>query len=212
MDKRVDNRPTKVIFPEAQGIIDYCFTIGTIDYFQFSDISAVPNERGFQALSYYREYAMRCDRSYLLDHCKAFDTIINDNSKGVKLTELITLNNQMKERLELLHEPNIAFKLMGVVIFDSSENPNRFEGKKCIEKAEIFKECANKNLDFFLLQPIIKLIPCIDLLVSDFPEFCRVANLINVAHLETIFTILSDRKMSNEFYSKDELQRLKASV
>lgn len=212
MQDRIDNRSTKEIFPGCESIIDYCFTINETDYFEFNDVNEVPNARGFEALSFYREYAMRCDRNYLLDHVKAVQTVIDSNVAGVKLSEIITLNNQLKERLEMLHEPNIAYKLMGVVIFDATENPNKFEYKKCIQKADIFQKYADKNTDFFLQKPIVRLIPCIDLLVSDFPEFCRAANVLTIGHLENIFRILSEANKSSEFYSDSALHQLKESL
>lgn len=204
-----DKRPITEIFPKAKHVINYAFSLNGVDYFEFNDFNAVPCERGFHALSFYNELSMRCDRNYLLAHVQATEDIINNN-KGIKLTDIIKLNQQLKERLELLHEPDIAYKLCSVVFFDATENPYRFEYKYGMEKAEKFKKA--KMDDFFLQTPIVKLMPYISSWASDFQEYCQMVNEINKAHLETISTMLSEQSKNSESFKQLMLQKLKASA
>lgn len=206
---QIDQRPIKEIFPNAKDVINHAFTLDGVDYFEFNDFNSVPCERGFHALSFYNELSMRCTRDYLLAHVQATEDIINNN-KGIKLTDIIKLNQQLKERLEMLFEPEIAYKLCSVVFFDASENPYRFSYKYALEKAEKFKE--HQMEAFFLQKPIVKLIPYIGSWAKDFQEYCQMVTMINKAHLEAISTMLSEQSKSSESFKQLMLQNLKASV
>lgn len=205
-ETRVDNRPTKEIFPNAVGIIEYAFTLKGVDYFQFSDYNSMANDRAFNALAFYKELSMSCSRDYLLSFSKALDDILN-NPKQVLITEIVRLNLQLKERLDLLFEPDIAYKLCSVVFFDASENPNRFEFKHALKKAKIFKEAP--IADFFLARPVVQLLPFISSLSKDFLQYCQIVNAINQKHIDSISTMLSEESKREEFYKRLLSQRPK---
>ena len=193
----IDNRPIKEIFKDARHVIDYAFTLGGVDYYQFNDFNSVPCERGFAALEFFTELDQRCTRDYLKSFCKAGLDEIN-NTKGIRLTEIVKLFFQLQERLDMIIEPKIAFKLCGVVFFDATENPYRFEYKKCIEKAELFEK-GDMNA-FFLSQPITKLIPYTSSLGSDLREYCQTVNAITREHVKHISTMLSELNKNSELF------------
>ncbi len=204
-------RNTKEIFPNATGIVEYAFSIENDEkemkqYFQFQDYNNMANDRAFNALAFYKELSMSCNRDYLLTFSQALDDIIN-NQKGIFITEIVKLNMQMKERLDLLFEPDIAYKLCSVVFFDEDENPNRFEYKKAMEKAVIFKEAPMG--DFFFQTPIKTLLPFISSLSKDFQEYCQMVNLINQKHIDDISMMLSEGSKKQEFYKQLLSQRPK---
>ncbi len=199
MEERIDLRPTKEIFPNAVAIIDYAFTLGGIDYFEFSDFNNITSDRGFNCLAFYEELRMRCTRDYLLTFSKALDDIVNNNT-GIKITDIVKLNQQLKERLELLSEPEIAYKLCSVVFFDATENPNRFDYKKAQEKAVAFRKYGMP--DFFLQTPIKKLVPHIGLSANDLGEYLQMVSLINQKHIEDISMMLSEQSKNSEFYKR----------
>jgi hypothetical protein len=201
---RVDKRPIKEVFPNAIGIVKYAFTINDVDYYEFDDYNNMANDRAFHALSFYKELSMSCSRDYLLAYTQAIDDIIN-NTNGIRITEIVKLNMQLKERLELLIEPDIAYKLCGVVFFSDEENPNRFEFKYAINKAKVFKDAPME--DFFLSQPIVKLLPYINSLSKDFQEYCSMVNLITNEHIDHISMMLSETSKRNEWFSKLISQR-----
>lgn len=199
VEKRVNNKPTKEIFPNAVAIIDYAFTLNKVDYFQFSDFNNMSSDRGFNCLAFYDELRMRCTPEYLKAFSQALDDIVNNN-KGIKITDIITLNAQLKARLEMLTVPDIAYKLCSVVYFDATENPNRFDYKKAIEKAEIFKK--KEMADFFLQTPITKLLPHLNSSASDLQEYLELMSRINQKHIQDISLMLSEASKNNEWYSK----------
>lgn len=228
MEIKITTRTPKEIFPNAQGIIEYAFTLGVKDYFQFSDLNAVPCERGFQALSYYNEMEMRCTRQFLKAHQDA-RKIVNKDLKELctinqgklnlfamveKIKEQEKLDMIMDERLEFLHEPEIFAKLLSVVFFDENENPHRYDYSYAAKKAEIFlkAQTESNNLDFFLSAPIVKYQPYIASLSSDFPEYCRTVIAITTEHLKSIFTMLSEGNKNQEYYKSLLLRKIEALV
>lgn len=192
-----ERKNPKEVFPNALSIIEYAFNIENIQYFQFQDFNQTPMNRAFNALSFFNELDRRCTREFLQAHCAAVDNLIND-TKAIKLTEIVKLNLQLKERLDFLFEPDIAYKLCSVVFFDSTENPHRYEYKKGLEKAAIFRDCPIE--DFFLSQPISRFVPPMILSTNDFQTSCEVLTKITKQQLANISTMLSDQQMKTDWY------------
>lgn len=203
MEPRKNLSPIKKIFPEARHVIDYAFTLGGVDYFEFNDFNSVPCERGFAALEFFTELDQRCTRDYLKSFAQAGIDEIN-NTKGIRLTEIVKLFFQLQERLEMIIEPKIAYKLCGVVFFDATENPYRFEHKKCIEKADKFE--LEGVADFFLSQPITKLIPYTSSLGNDLMEYCQTVNEVTREHTKHISMMLSETSKNSESFKSLMLQ------
>lgn len=198
-EKRIDKRPIKEIFPNAVAIVEYAFTLNKVDYYQFSDFNNMSSDRGFNCLAFYDELRMRCTPEYLTAFSNALDDIVNNN-KGIKITDIIKLNQQLKERLTMLTVPDIAYKLCSVVFFDATENPNRFDYKKAIEKADIFKK---QNMsDFFLQTPIVRLLPHLNSSAKDLQEYLELMSRINQKHIQDIFTMLSEANKSQGWSNK----------
>lgn len=197
----------KTVFLNARDIIDYAFTVGDTDYYEFNDFNNVPCERGFNCLAFYNELQTRCSRDYLLAFSTALDNVLN--AKTIKLTDVFKLNQQLKERLEMLFETEIAYKLCSVVFFDGSENPYRYDYKHGLKKASLFKDTPID--DFFFSKPIVKLMPYISSWSKDFQEYCQMTNQITTKHIQDISTILSVTDKSKEFFKSLELQLVKDS-
>jgi len=213
MQKRIDNRPIKDIFPEAKDIIEYAFTLEDKDYFQFSDLNSIPCARGFSAIEYYNELSMRCNRDFLLSHNKAVEDVINNNKDGIRLTDIIELQKIMTERLEFLHEPQIAAKILSVVFFTIEENPYRHDYTMAAKKAEIFMrvQMDEKEFDFFLSIPIVKCLPYISSWSQDLTQYCQTINQITRKHIETISTMLLEESKKIEYFKSLVLQIIKDS-
>jgi hypothetical protein len=188
---------TKDIFPNARDIIKYSFTIDGIPYFEFDDFNNIPSARGFKCLTFYNELSMRCTREFLIAHTTAVDNIIN-NPKGIKLTEIIKMNMQLKERLEWISELDVAYKLCSVVFFDATENPYRYEYKHSLEKAQKFKDAPLD--EFFFLSRITKLLPSMTLSAPDLKTYLETMTAINQEHLGSISMTLSETQKNTDWY------------
>ncbi len=189
----------KEVFPNAISIVDYSFSIGQHNFFCFSDFNSTPMDRAFHALTHFNELDMRCDRDFLTAHSTAVTNLIND-IKSIKLTEIVKLNLQLQERLEFLFEPDIAYKLCSVVFFDQTENPHRYEYKKALEKAKLFREVPID--DFFLSKPIGRFVNLTSLSISDFQPYCEVIMKMTRKQLDFISTMLSEQDKNKEWYKR----------
>lgn len=183
-------------------IIKEAFTCGGVTYFQFDDIFNVPFERALTALDFYEELRMRTSRDLLLLHIVAVDDALN---KG-ELTTVAKLNQQLKERLEWIIEPDLLYKLASVVFFDKNESPYIYDYKYGQEKIKNWKKESNVNA-FFLQMPLIKLVPFLQDCEIDFQAYSIMVKKITKAHLENISTNLSSEKKQTGSV-KDLISRL----
>lgn len=189
----------KEAFPNAKDRIVFAFELDGIPYFEFYDYSDMTSKRWDHVLTFYNELSMRCTRAFIIAHTEANDNVINDN-KGIKVTELIRFNQQLKERLDFVIEPEISYKLCAAAFFDATENPYSYNHNYTLEKASKFIK-ADMD-DFFLSQPVKKLIPFLDSLGGDLREVCMTINAITTKHLESISSMLSENQKNKDSFKE----------
>ncbi len=183
-------------------IIKEAFTCGGVVYYQFDDVFNVPFERALTALDFYEELRMRTSRDLLLLHVTATNEALN---KG-KLTEAARLNQQLKERLEWIIEPDLLYKLASVVFFDENESPYIYDHKYGQQKIKNWKKESEINA-FFLQMPIIKLVPFLQDCEIDFRTYSQLVQKISKHHLDSTLLQLSDETKKTVFV-KDLISRL----
>lgn len=179
-------------FSGTKHVIKHAFTSGNIDYFEFDTLANLPWRRGLKFLSVYNELDMKCDRFYLTKHVEAVDNILT-GGKRVGFDEMVKinqLNKQLKERLEMVYHEDLVYKVASVVFFDANENPDDWEWKYAMEKIERWKKAEGVN-DFFLHEPIQRLMPFLNVSGMSLQQYSEVQKEIDTAHLENIFTSLS---------------------
>lgn len=176
--------------------IKEAFTCDGIIFDQFDDIFNIPCYRGLTALAYYEEIRMRCTREYLLTHVARVKEILN--SKSIKLMDLMILERQLEERLNLIIEPDLVYKLASIVYFRRGDNPSIYEAKAAQENIALWKKHMDMNA-FFLSQPLIELIPYLKECEIDFQAYSLAVQLINQRHLENLSPApLSGSKMNTK--------------
>jgi hypothetical protein len=178
-------------FPRTKHIIKYAFTSGGIRYYQFDDAFNIPWQRGIEATHVYEELQMRCDRDYLLEHTKLVDAILTGNRiTMVEWQRLKAANDQMRQRLDWVVLPDLAYKLASVVYFDASENPDTYEMGYARKKIALWK--ANEDVDaFFLRQPLRELMPFLSGFEGSFKVYSALVEKVNKHHLNNLFTQFS---------------------
>lgn len=179
-------------FSGSKHVIKHAFTSGGIDYFEFDTLANLPWRRGLKFLSVYNELDMRCDRFYLTKHVEAVENILT-GGKRVGFDELVKinqLNQQLKERLQMVYHEDLVYKVASVVFFDANENPDDWEWKYAMEKIERWKKDGNVN-DFFLHEPIQRLMPFLNVSDMSLQQYSALQQQIDKAQLENIYTSLS---------------------
>lgn len=182
----------KEFFPDSKHIIIYAFTIGNRHYFRFDDPLNTPYDRALKCLVYYKELDMNCDRAFLKAHTEAIDNILKKGKFTIDdLLTIKTLNEQLKQRLELPKEPDLMYKLASVVYFDQFENPVVYEFKYGEAKINSWKKNTSLN-DFFLSKPLLELIPYLQYAGENLQQFSQMAEKASQQHLDNLLPLLSD--------------------
>ena len=182
---------TKKLFPNSTAVIEFAFRSGGVDYYTYADIFSLPYERGLMALSVYSELDMRCSREYLLKHVEVVEDILRQNE--INIYKLNELNEQMKQRLNMLTDIDLMYKLASVVYFDKNENPARYEQVYAEKKIARWKN-DNSVSDFFLQKPLMELIPFLQNADIDLDMYSELNQKLNELHLGLMHTLKSKKR------------------
>ncbi|PCJ57944.1 MAG: hypothetical protein COA65_08775 [Rhodospirillaceae bacterium] len=183
--------------------VDFLFSLQGIKHYRYKDISKTNCQRMFAANDYYNELSMRCSREYLKEHTKAMDAILS--SKGINIQEVSQLNLQLKERIDMIHESDMIYKIASVIIFDTTENPHDYDYKYGQEKIARFKKASEKNA-FFLIKLFKITVGLPGISDSDLLMYMEVGSKINQEHLDVISTIISKNTKTTDSSKTSESQ------
>jgi hypothetical protein len=159
-------------------------------YLMFENPVEVPTARMLAAQGIYVEMEMRADREYLELHWKAMDKLINENKKGINITYIAQLNQNLRERLNLMPLPDFVFKLASVIFFDESESPVSYDWSYNEKKIAKWKKDP-ELLDFFLSRLATELIPSLRSVGKSSHMFFQVAEKIDKIHRDNLTKALS---------------------
>lgn len=180
-------------FPNTKHVIKPAFDCGGVRYYEFDSVENLPFKRGLKCLTIYNELDMRCDRLYLQAHIEATKKVLTEGKRvGVEeISKVLQLNRQLEQRLEMIYEPELYFKLASVVFFTADENPNDWEYKYAMDKIAHWKKHGADA--FFLNEPVRRLIPFLKEVAVNFSEYSQAAREIDRAHLENLFSQVSQK-------------------
>lgn len=133
------------------------FEHGGHKYYQFESAFEFSTGRGLQALTFYEEFSMRVDRAYLEKHIKAIDILLN-NPKTIKISPIIEIHNNLKERLTLAPFPDHIYKLASVIFWDETESPFRYDYEYNAKKIAAWRADPDM-LPFLVKVPLKELMP-----------------------------------------------------
>lgn len=179
---------------KAQYRIEYAFTSGGRKYYRFADINNLPYQRGRHALAVYNEVQMRCSRKFLIEYADAVDKVLHANP--IDIFKLNELNSMLKDRLTLVADLELCYKLASIVYFDSTEKPEVYEPEYAEKKIARWK----KDMDvesFFLQQPLTELIPYLKNAVGDFNGFFLLNQQMNALHSDLMRLVSSMNNNAN---------------
>ena len=180
--------------PESKEPLEKVFSIGGKVYYQFKDIAKMKCQRALVVNDFYNELTMRATRDFLSLHCTAVDKILTNSTK-IDLGSLFKLNMQLQERLDMIYETDIIYKIASVVFFTKDENPLDYDDLLGREKIALFKEQdkKDKKMGFFFGTLFRILIGSTDMSDKDLQIYMEVGRQITTEHLKTISTISSNK-------------------
>lgn len=161
--------------------IEFAFTCGGVDYYNWRDINNIPALRGLMAYTVTNELTMRVDRDYLLQLTEAIDGLINSD-KPIKKTVLAQFNLYLKERLNFVVETELLYKLASIVFFDRNENIYEYDFGYAQRKINAWKK-EDVNL-FFSTISISKLINYEGISELDLKVYSETIERVKRIHME----------------------------
>jgi len=181
--------------PNTDYAIEYSFTINGIKYYRFLDIMNLPVDRAMAVIPYYEEMRMRTTREFLLQHTEEVSKILTNRST-IDLNRLGLLNQQLKERLNFIVEPNTILKIASVLYFDASENIYDYDPLYGDKKIEQWKK--HKGDSFFFMQPISSLMNVSNKSQEDLTSYLNLLKIVTQNHLENLLSTLSKEELQSE--------------
>ena len=178
------NKP-KFVGQALEHKVKHEFTLGGKKYYAFDeDIFFLPFRRGIVASMFYKELQCGVDREYLIWLSTQIDEVFKIKD-SIDLNRVVILNRQLKDRLEFIFEPDLIYKLASVVYFDEDENPYNYSLQHGYEKIEYWKKNEDVK-DFFLRQPIKKLIPFFKQDEKNILDYLTTAEKIKQQHIQNL--------------------------
>ena len=141
---------------KAEYPLEFAFSCGGIDYFEFVDKNNLPYERGLEALTFYQEMQNGVTNDYIKNYNAAMSKLLSDPKK-INLNEIIKLQAYFEQRCNYIVSKEIIYKVASVAFVDKNEPLTRYDFKANEKKIKNWKDNAGDS--FFLSMPIKKLIP-----------------------------------------------------
>lgn len=179
--------------PDIKDPIDKVFSIEGVNYYKFKDISKVKCQRAFACNDFWNELSMRTTRDFLTKHTEAVDSILTSNN--IDIYKLKTLNMQLQERLEMIYETDIIYKIASVMFFTKDENVLDYDDLLGREKIALFKQQdrEDKKMGFFFGTLFKSIIGSTTMSDKDLVTYMTVGSQMTQEHLKVISTILSKK-------------------
>ena len=171
--------------------IEYAFTCGGTKYYRFADITNLPYERGLMALHAYNEVQMRCDRAFLVRYADTIDKLLHEQK--IDIFKIQKLNEVLKQRLTLVAETDLMYKLASIVYFDKSENPAVYEPAYAEKKIAKWRKDKGVH-DFFTQKPLLELMPFSQSANTDLDTYSAMIEELNKIHSECLRLASSAKK------------------
>ena len=191
--------------------VEFAFTSGGLDHWCYVDPFAAPCMRALSALTAYEELRKRTTRELdqkevaaLLSEVAVARESLSGSTGKINLVKVInTLNNiewiakSKQSRLDLIFEPDTAYKLAAVVFFDENESPLTYDQAYGTKKIERWKK--DETLDAFFLQlPLRRLIPFSDEFAPHILTYSEAVTQ-TIGQMSTVLsTIASNRDLMTE--------------
>jgi len=181
------DKPVKFAFNIYEGkLTEKPSTKGT-NFWEFVDFNEMPVKRALYSINFLNEVSQKLTKERLIAFLDAMENELN--SPDGKITRIHRLLFSLRERTEMIFEPESVYKLASVVYFTDQENPNDYSIKQGFENMARFKTVSDHT--FFLSVPIKKCMPQHSLSDEDLLKYLEIAKKINQMELKTVQSMLS---------------------
>lgn len=203
--KRKKKSALQIFLEREKYPVECVFELGGKNYFAFADLNNQPAGRTLAALPLFMQLKINCQYDFLQLFVTGMESVLSDPQK-ISIEKFVTLKNMIKDRLNWAFTPDLVYKYASVVYFDEHENPDTYDEAYNEKKIEFWKQ--NKGMqDFFLSEPITRLIPHLRAVSGSFPMYSSVILKAQSLQLEALLAMISTDKISHE-----ENQNLQSAI
>lgn len=162
-------------------IIQEAFILNNRMYYQCATATEMAAGRGLTAMLIYDEFRQKCDKEYLDKHIRMTELYLKGENGIVTMNHLMgirTINNNLKERLNIVAMPDHLYKLASVYFWDESESPYYYDYE--YNKKKIAEWKANPEaLSFFLTKPLKEFLPFSESDGLNAETYLKIADLVD---------------------------------
>jgi hypothetical protein len=154
--KRAEYPDFNMNHPDLRDVVEYAFTCGNVDYYQFKQDVEIPAGRYTWIDAYMREHEMRMSLDVLRGYIGAIREQISGEMGQINLSNVSVLLYKMETRTDLAFSPETIKRLASVIYFDISESLKSYDQEYGNLKIKQWEQ--HKFLDFFLCRPLKELL------------------------------------------------------
>jgi hypothetical protein len=154
--KRTEYPDFNMNHPDLRDVVEYAFTCGNVDYYQFKQDLEIPAGRYTWIDAYMREHEMRMSLDVLRGYIGAIREQISGEMGQINLSNVSVLLYKMETRTNLAFSPETIKRLASVIYFDITESLKSYDQDYGNLKIKQWEQ--HKFLDFFLCRPLKELL------------------------------------------------------
>jgi hypothetical protein len=161
------SRPKKetALHPEYKKSIQFAFTIDGEDYYEFTNLGDMPQER----YKKFNDLATQCDWRMSIDDLKDMLALQKKAVNKGKLTDIMDILNAFEYCLSIYIETDLFMVLFSCLFFTKDEDLTDYDYDLGVIKTAKFKQ--NGIPSFFLSEPVKKYLPQVDISEQDMKVF-----------------------------------------
>lgn len=174
--------------------IEEAFTLKGKKYYCCATATDLAAGRGLSAMIIYDEFRMKCSKEYLELHIEATELLLKGKDGVIGLDHLLALkqiNQNLKERINLVAMPEHVYKLASVYYWDESESPYMYDHVYNAKKIEEWKKDP-EVLSFFLSGPLKEFLPFFESQGMSANSFLEIAEMEGTRQREKLHRIVSN--------------------
>ena len=155
------------LHPDYKKSIQFAFTIEGQDYYEFTTLSDMPQER----YKKFNDLATQCDWRMSIDDLKELLDLQKKAVNNGKLTDIMEIVNAFEYCLTIYIETDLFMVLFSCLFFTKDEDLTDYDYDIGVIKTELFKKHGIPS--FFLMQPVKKYLPLTDISSQDIEVFSK---------------------------------------
>lgn len=194
-NNRLTSEARTMLHPEYKNLIEHAVTIKGVELYTFKNLEDMNVKRWQRLNEFLREVELRMTKKELNEYLEMVEIICNQPE--VKIVEIIKLTQAIRAATDLFLETETMYRLASIVYFTKDEDLTDYDFDWGEEKIRMFK--TEPIGDFFLSNPMKKLLPQSDISASALRTFSKLteAKLLLLSQLKSRYFTTSKTDLEN---------------